>query len=131
MPSQQGAAPRHDRADDGYRDGRAVRYPSDVPAAGRERKADGQAKMMLGTAGVIRLVPDEEVTTGLGLAEGIETALSHLTNAGVERKGTGFCKKRPCYPGGKDQLSRSETLVYSGTASLAGRSRSNHTGTMK
>jgi hypothetical protein len=39
-------------------------------------KASGQAKMMLGRAGVIRLVPDEDVTHGLGLAEGIETALS-------------------------------------------------------
>lgn len=39
-------------------------------------KADGQAKMMLGNVGVIRLVPDDEVTLGLGLAEGIETALS-------------------------------------------------------
>ena len=34
------------------------------------------AKMMAGRAGVVRLVPDEEVTGGLGLAEGIETALS-------------------------------------------------------
>jgi putative DNA primase/helicase len=39
-------------------------------------KADGVAKMMLGNAGVVRLVPDAEVTLGLGLAEGIETALS-------------------------------------------------------
>lgn len=39
-------------------------------------KAAGQAKMMAGKAGVIRLVPDEDVTQGLGLAEGIETALS-------------------------------------------------------
>lgn len=39
-------------------------------------KAKGQAKMMLGHAGVIRLVPDEEVTLGLGIAEGIETSLA-------------------------------------------------------
>jgi hypothetical protein len=39
-------------------------------------KAAGQAKMMLGGSGLIRLAPNEEVTTGLGLAEGIETALS-------------------------------------------------------
>jgi len=45
-------------------------------------KADGQAKMMLGGAGVIRLVPDDEVTIGLGLAEGIETALSVMQEAG-------------------------------------------------
>jgi hypothetical protein len=45
-------------------------------------KADGQAKMMLGGAGVIRLVPDDEVTIGLGLAEGIETALAVMQGAG-------------------------------------------------
>ncbi|MBR0647119.1 DUF7146 domain-containing protein, partial [Plastoroseomonas hellenica] len=39
-------------------------------------KAPGQAKMMTGRAGVIRLVPDEEVTVGLGIAEGIETSLA-------------------------------------------------------
>jgi hypothetical protein len=39
-------------------------------------KAEGLAKMMLGHVGVIRLVPDEDVTQGLGLAEGIETSLS-------------------------------------------------------
>lgn len=41
-------------------------------------KAAGQAKMMAGRAGVIRLVPDEEVTDGLGVAEGIETSLAVL-----------------------------------------------------
>jgi putative DNA primase/helicase len=39
-------------------------------------KAAEPAKLMLGGSGVIRLSPDDEVTTGLGLAEGIETALS-------------------------------------------------------
>jgi hypothetical protein len=34
------------------------------------------AKMMVGAAGVVRLVPDEAVTLGLGMAEGLETALS-------------------------------------------------------
>jgi hypothetical protein len=34
------------------------------------------AKMMCGAAGVVRLVPDADVICGLGLAEGIETALS-------------------------------------------------------
>lgn len=34
------------------------------------------AKMMAGNAGVVRLVPDAEVSAGLGLAEGIETALA-------------------------------------------------------
>ena len=40
------------------------------------RKAPGQAKMMCGYAGVVRLAPGMEMTLGLGLAEGIETALS-------------------------------------------------------
>jgi hypothetical protein len=39
-------------------------------------KATGQAKMMLGGAGIIRLVPEDDVGTGLGIAEGIETALA-------------------------------------------------------
>jgi putative DNA primase/helicase len=42
-------------------------------------KAEGErAKIMLGVAGCIRLVPDAEVTLGLGVAEGIETALSMM-----------------------------------------------------
>ena len=45
-------------------------------------KADGNARMMLGNVGVIRLSPDDEVTTGLGLAEGIETALSVMQTGG-------------------------------------------------
>jgi hypothetical protein len=40
------------------------------------------AKMMAGAAGVVRLVPDEGVTIGLGLAEGIETALSVMQGYG-------------------------------------------------
>lgn len=40
-------------------------------------KAEGPSpKIMLGRAGVIRLSPDDSVTTALGIAEGIETALS-------------------------------------------------------
>ena len=40
-------------------------------------KAEGERqKIMLGTAGVIRLVTDQEVATALGLAEGLETSLS-------------------------------------------------------
>jgi putative DNA primase/helicase len=39
-------------------------------------KAPGQARAMLGTAGAIRLSPDADVTRGLAIAEGIETALS-------------------------------------------------------
>lgn len=49
-------------------------------------KADGlnPSKMMLGNAGVVRLVPDEGVGEGLGVAEGIETALAitHLLRWG-------------------------------------------------
>ena len=45
-------------------------------------KAAGAAKMMLGGAGLIRLVPDADVTTGLGIAEGIETALSIMQHTG-------------------------------------------------
>lgn len=45
-------------------------------------KAEGQAKMMAGAAGVIRLVPSEDVTLGLGLAEGIETALAVMQRTG-------------------------------------------------
>jgi putative DNA primase/helicase len=35
-----------------------------------------QPRMMLGTAGIVRLSPDEDVTLGLGICEGIETGLS-------------------------------------------------------
>lgn len=45
-------------------------------------KAEGQAKMMAGNAGVIRLVPDIDVAEGLGLAEGIETALAVMQHIG-------------------------------------------------
>ncbi|MGG5886119.1 DUF7146 domain-containing protein [Falsiroseomonas sp. HC035] len=46
-------------------------------------KADGEdQKVMLGHVGVIRLVPDEDVTHGLGLAEGIETALAVMQQGG-------------------------------------------------
>jgi putative DNA primase/helicase len=45
-------------------------------------KADiSPAKMMLGAAGVIRLVPDEDVTMGLGISEGLETALTVMQYA--------------------------------------------------
>lgn len=42
----------------------------------------GAPKMMIGNAGVIRLLPDDEVTIGLGIAEGIETALAIMQIAG-------------------------------------------------
>jgi hypothetical protein len=46
-------------------------------------KAEGERpKIMLGNVGVIRLVPDADVTLTLGLAEGIETALSVMQRFG-------------------------------------------------
>jgi hypothetical protein len=46
-------------------------------------KAEGKRqKVMLGAVGVIRLVLDEDVGAGLGLAEGIETALAVMQRAG-------------------------------------------------
>ncbi len=45
-------------------------------------KAPGQAKMMAGHAGVVRLVPDEAVAAGLGIAEGIETSLRVMQSFG-------------------------------------------------
>ena len=44
-------------------------------------KADGTAKMMIGRAGIVRLVPDDEVTLGLGICEGIETSLAIIQRA--------------------------------------------------
>lgn len=43
---------------------------------GSDRLRDAKGKAMLGNAGVIRLSPDGAVTMGLGIAEGIESALS-------------------------------------------------------
>jgi len=37
---------------------------------------------MLGAAGIIRLSPDDTVTSGLGLAEGIETGLAIMQSFG-------------------------------------------------
>lgn len=46
-------------------------------------KAEGNApKIMLGAGGVIRLTPDEEVTGGLAVAEGVETAAAVLQRTG-------------------------------------------------
>ena len=45
-------------------------------ADGTGKAAGERPKVMLGHAGVVRLEPDEGVTLGLGIAEGIETALS-------------------------------------------------------
>ena len=43
---------------------------------GSDRLRDAKGKAMIGNAGVVRLVPDAEVTMGLGIAEGIETSLA-------------------------------------------------------
>jgi len=48
---------------------------------GRGKAPVTPAKMMLGTAGVIRLSADEEVTQGLGITEGIENGLAVLQRA--------------------------------------------------
>lgn len=40
------------------------------------------SKMMIGNAGIIRLVPDDEVTQGLGIAEGIENSLAVMQFTG-------------------------------------------------
>ena len=45
-------------------------------------KAPGKAKMMLGAAGLVRLVPDAEVAQALGIAEGIETSLAVMQRYG-------------------------------------------------
>lgn len=49
---------------------------------GSGKAEGGRPKVMFGAVGVIRLVPDDEVTLGLGLAEGIETALAVMQRAG-------------------------------------------------
>lgn len=45
-------------------------------------KAEGNAKMKLGHAGIVRLVADEDVTMGLHIAEGIETSLAAMQRLG-------------------------------------------------
>lgn len=46
-------------------------------------KAEGPSnKVMLGSVGIVRLVPDAEVTAGLGLVEGIETGLAVMQRTG-------------------------------------------------
>lgn len=67
-------------------------------------KADGaRPKVMLGAVGVIRLVPDEEVTLGLGLGEGIETALAVMQRTGWApvwaATSAGAIKRFPVLPG--------------------------------
>lgn len=52
-----------------------------LAADGAGKVDQGQQKMMIGRAGVIRLVEDAEVTIGLGIAEGIETALAVMQRA--------------------------------------------------
>jgi putative DNA primase/helicase len=49
---------------------------------GSGKAAIDKPKMMLGNRGVIRLVDDHEVGRGLGLAEGIETALTMMQTIG-------------------------------------------------
>lgn len=51
-------------------------------ADGTGKAEGGRAKIMLGQAGIIRLSPDEEISLGLGLAEGIETGLAIMQQFG-------------------------------------------------
>jgi hypothetical protein len=50
---------------------------------GRDRLRDERGKMMCGNAGLIRLSRDEDVTMGLAVAEGIETALAAMQHFGA------------------------------------------------
>lgn len=76
------------------------------------------SKMMLGHAGVIRLVPDEEITLGLGIAEGIETALAVEQHFGWRpvwaASSAGAIRSFPVLPG-------IETLTIFADADSAGR----------
>ncbi|MFL1461347.1 toprim domain-containing protein [Roseococcus sp. DSY-14] len=49
---------------------------------GRDRLRDWGGKLFLGSAGCIRLSPDDDVTVGLGIAEGIETGLAVMQGFG-------------------------------------------------
>lgn len=51
-------------------------------ADGLDRLRDEKAKAILGRVGVIRLTLDAQVTRGLGLAEGVETALAVMQRLG-------------------------------------------------
>jgi putative DNA primase/helicase len=51
-------------------------------ADGSGKIEHGTAKMMLGAAGAVRLVSDENVISGLGICEGIETGLAIMQRAG-------------------------------------------------
>jgi hypothetical protein len=48
---------------------------------GAGKAAGDRSKVMLGKAGIVRLVPDADVTLGLGFGEGIETSLSLMQRA--------------------------------------------------
>ena len=51
-------------------------------ADGTGKAEGGRAKIMLGQAGIIRLSPDDEISLGLGLAEGVETGLAIMQHFG-------------------------------------------------
>ena len=51
-------------------------------ADGTGKAEGGRAKIMLGQAGIIRLIPDDEISLGLGLAEGVETGLAIMQHFG-------------------------------------------------
>jgi putative DNA primase/helicase len=65
-------------------------------------KAPGEAKMMLGGAGAVRLTPDAEVAQALGIAEGIETSLAIMQRGWSPVWATGSApgiKRFPVLPG--------------------------------
>jgi putative DNA primase/helicase len=53
-----------------------------IHANGAGKAEGGRAKIMLGQAGIIRLSPDDTVTSGLGVAEGVETGLAIMQSFG-------------------------------------------------
>ncbi len=87
--------------------GPAGAHLTDLRPDGAGKAAGPSAKVMLGTVGVVRLVPAYEVSLGLGLAEGIETALATMQR-------TGWCPiakllyiSSPCASGAERKLRRS------------------------
>ncbi len=82
---------------------------------GSQRADVKPAKIMLGEAGSVRLVRDEEVTTGLGIAEGIETALAIMQRTGWRplwaAGSAGSIAKLPTLPGIKDIMASGKMLM--------------------
>jgi putative DNA primase/helicase len=84
---------------------------------GTDRLRDRKGKAMLGETGVVRLSRDDNVTLGLGIAEGIETALSVMQRFGWwpvwAATSAGAIRTFPVLPG-------VETLTIFADADVAG-----------